>query len=306
MKQNITIVGANSYIARNLISIIDKGKFDIFLYDRDDRHFDGCENYSQLDILSMQAVEKIKWDCESLFWFSGATGTSVGFEQYKSFVEVNELGLLNALSAYIKAQSKAKIIFPSTRLVYKGSDEPLTESCEKEFKTPYALNKFSCENYLKMFQDMFGISYCVFRICLPYGEVDGIGSNAGASFGTVGSFLRAAKSNKLITIYGDGSQKRTLTHMNDLCDIMWKGAQSPMCHNDIYNIGGKDAFSLAEIAEKISEVYGAEVKNVPWPEFDKKLESGSTVFDSSKLDKLLGYEYRCGFEEWIRNQDKIK
>ena len=304
MKQNITIVGANSYIARNLIRVIDKDKFELFLYDRDESHFDGYANYSYLDILNPQAVERIKWDCENLFWFSGATGTSVGFEEYKSFVEVNELGLLNALSAHIKAQSKSKIVFPSTRLVYKGSDEPLTEDCEKEFKTPYALNKFSCENYLKMFYDMFGIPYCVFRICLPYGEVGGIGSNEGESFGTVGAFSKAAKNTKLITIYGDGAQKRTLTHMSDLCEIMWQGAQSPDCHNDVYNIGGKDVLSLAEIAEEITKVFGGHVKNVPWPEFDKKLESGSTVFDSTKLDKILEYKYKYGFEQWVRNQEK--
>jgi len=299
-------VGANSYIARNLIRIIDWDRFNIYLYDRDKSHFDDYDNYKSLDILDQQAVEQIQWDCKTLFWFSGATGTLAGFEKYKNFVEVNELGLLNALSAYRKAQSKAKIIFPSTRLVYKGSGEPLTENCEKELKTPYALNKFSCENYLKMYSYMFDISYCIFRICLPYGAAHGMWENLGTSFGTIGAFLRAAQNNKLITIYGDGSQKRTLTHMGDLCDIMWKGAQSPLCHNDVYNIGGKDVLSLAEISNKIAKAYGAEVKNIPWPELDKKLESGSTVFNSSKLDKLLNYEYKYGFEQWIKNQHEIR
>ena len=86
-----------------------------------------------------------------------------------------------------KAKSTAKIVFPSTRLVYKGKDEPLLENDTKEFKTIYSINKYACEQYLKMYSDVFDIRYCIFRICVPYGSLlDGV-----SSYGTAEFFIEA-------------------------------------------------------------------------------------------------------------------
>ena len=292
----ITIIGANSYIARNLIFYLKDKDVNISMYGHSAKHIDGGNSYECVDILDKNNLSKIDFDCDYIYFFSARTGTSIGFESYNEFVHVNELGLLNILDEYVKQKSKAKIIFPSTRLVYKGKNCPLKENDEKEFKTIYAINKYSCEQYLSMYALMFGIRYCVVRICVPYGTMI---ENA-RSYGTIDFFLTKARSKENITLYGTGEQRRSIIDIRDLCRILFDVAKSD-CNNDIYNIGGEN-YSLKEMAMLIAEKYEVLVDYIPFPEKALILESGSTVFDDSKLKQKLGDSlYKYNFAYWVKD-----
>lgn len=91
---------------------------------------------------------------------TGKTGTVKGFESYEEFIKVNEIYLLHLLTEYVKRNSKSKIIYPSTRLVYK-------EDVEK-MKSIYAVSKYAAEKYIEFFYDIYDVEYCIFRICTPY------------------------------------------------------------------------------------------------------------------------------------------
>ena len=244
--------------------------------------------------MSSDSMEAVRYDVDAVILFTGRTGTYVGFDEPESFIKVNELGLLNVLNAMRKADSTAKLVFPSTRLVYKGKDEILSEDAEKEMKTVYAVNKFACEQYLKMYHEVFGIHYCIFRICVPYGSLlKGV-----SSYGTAEFFIGKAAAGENISLYGDGEVRRTLTYIGDLCRTIAEGSFSDGCMDDVYNIGGED-YSLKEMALATAERYNVDVEYTPWPESALKIESGSTVFDSSKLDAILGSKRRMSFKRWI-------
>ncbi len=167
----VSIVGSNGYIERNLFYHLDQRDDieQIALYDCLDESVDKNEKYFKVNLPDRDDVKKIDFDCDIIFFMAGKTGTFSGFNNYSDFISVNEFGLLNFIDEYRIQGSKAKIIFPSTRLVYKGSDIPVSEDSPIELKTIYAVNKFACENYLKQYSQIFGIKYCVFRICVPYG-----------------------------------------------------------------------------------------------------------------------------------------
>ena len=294
--KSVTIIGANSYIARNLIQSVKNETLDIrlFLYDREEAHKDGCNDYAPVNILDEGSVAGINFEVDAVILFAGKTGTYAGFDEPEVFVEVNELGLLNVLNAMRKAKSTAKIVFPSTRLVYKGKDEPLLENDTKEFKTIYSINKYACEQYLKMYSDVFDIRYCVFRICVPYGSLlEGV-----SSYGTAEFFIGKAMQGDNITMYGDGEVKRTFTYIGDICRTMLEGALSAGCMNDVYNIGG-ESYSLREMAFEVAKKYGVGLEYTQWPDKALKIESGSTVFDSGKLDNILGNLRKMTFKNWI-------
>jgi UDP-glucose 4-epimerase len=295
--KKIAIVGANSYIARNLFFLLSQSleNYEIHLYDKEEVHIDGGANYTSINILSEESVEKIDFSCDILFMFIGKTGSVNGFDQYDLFIDINERSLLNVLNAYRRNDSKAKIVFPSTRLVYKGMKGALSEDSQKEFKTIYAMNKFACEQYLEMYHHVYRIKYCILRICIPYGTLI---ANA-SSYGTVEFMLEKAMNSQSITLYGGGEVRRTVTYMGDLCDILIRVASSSSCENDVYNIGGEN-YSLYEMATLIAAKYGVSTENVPWPEEALKIESGDTVFDSRKLEAIIGkYEY-YKFIDWCQ------
>ncbi|MDR0851647.1 MAG: NAD(P)-dependent oxidoreductase [Clostridiales Family XIII bacterium] len=297
MKKKISIIGANSYIARNLIHVLmrDPESYEIALYDKAETQADGLANYTSVDLFSEASTDLIDFDCDLLFMFVGKTGSENGFDEFDLFIDINERALLWVLRAYRKHNSRAKIIFPSTRLVYKGRPGALREDAEKEFKTVYAINKFACEQYLEMYHRVYGISYCIFRICIPYGTLI-----AGASsYGTAEFMLKKATNAEDITLYGDGKIRRTLTDMGDLCEILIKASLSAACENDVFNIGGED-YSLLEMADLIARRYGVQVRFVSWPETALKIESGDTVFDAGKLENAIGAYTYHPFADWCQ------
>jgi len=240
-------------------------------------------NYQCLDLTDKQEVEGMDLNVDYIFDFAGLTGTYAGFDAYEKYVTINEMALLNLLDAIRKSPYCPKVIFPSTRLVYKGYDKPLLEGDEKESKTIYAANKIACEGYLQAYHDSFDIQYTVFRICIPYGNL----LSTDYSFGTVGFFIKQAKAGNDITLYGGGTIKRTFTHMEDLCYQIVEGAVKKESNGNIYNIGG-ETLSLRQAAEIIAAKFGTKVVGVPWPEKDLRIESDHTYFDDTKIQALLG------------------
>lgn len=298
--KKITVIGANSYIARNLIYMLEAQKeaYQIKLYGREQEHADGSENYTCVDVLDRASVRNIDFHCDILYFFVGRTGTSNAFEDFGTFIDVNEKTLLNVMAEYVEQKSSAKLVFPSTRLVYRGADEHLKEDNEKAFKSIYAVNKHACEMYIRLYHEMFDLQYLILRICVPYGSL----VPGASSYGTMEFMLKNAKQGKDITIYGDGTIRRTMTYIGDLCRAMILAGAHPMCKNDIYNIGGEE-YMLGELAQIVAQRYGVGVSYVPWPELAKKMESGDTVFDSAKLDQLISYQ-SVSLEQWVKGEEQ--
>lgn len=295
--KKVTIIGANSYIARNLIFTLKTSEVDVSvkLYDYAEEQLDGEENYQSINIMSKESIKQLDLDCDAIFMFVGKTGSVNGFNDYDTFIDINEKALLNLLNEYCRQNSAAKIIFPSTRLVYKGKTGPQKEDAEKEFKTIYAINKYSCEQYLEQYNRVYDVQYCIFRICIPYGTM----IPGASSYGTAEFMLSKAIKGENISLYGDGSVRRTLTYIGDLCNVLIQGAISEKCINDVYNIGGED-FSLKEMAELIAQKYKVGIEYVPWPDVALKIESGDTVFDDGKLQAVCPVSYTKQFSNWCK------
>ncbi len=285
-KYKAIIFGSNGYIGRHFSLYLSNKGWDILNCDiQSDSSFG---NYKKIDITNNDELSKLNYEVDYIFFFSGITGTLAGFNNYEEFVSINEIGLLNLLNR-LKLQSvRPVVIFPSTRLVYKGKDGPLKENDEKEPKTIYAVNKLACEHFLKMYYNMFGIPYYVFRICVPYGNL----FSSDYSYGTIGHFINMAKQGAPITLFGGGEVKRTFSYIGDICSQIEKTILHFESVNDIYNVGG-ETFSLGDIATRISEMYNpVAVKSIPWPDIDLKMESGHTYFDDSKIINIIGdFEY---------------
>ena len=278
--KKIAIIGGTGYIGKHLNFYLKQKGFNPIVYDMQE-----CDisNYRKIDITNTKSVNEIDLDVDIIYMFAGLTGTYAGFDYYEKYLTTNELSLLNLLDAVRNSDYRPKVIFPSTRLVYKGRDNALKEDAEKETKTIYAVNKLACEGYLQAYHESFDIPYSIFRICIPYGNM----LSTDYSFGTIGFFIKNAKAGKNITLYGGGSIKRTFTHMEDLCCQIVEASMKEESNGQTYNVGG-ETLTLRQAAEVIASKYLTEVVDVPWPERDLRIESNHTYFDDTKIQALLG------------------
>lgn len=296
--KKIAVIGANGYLGKHLIHFLRTQNDDeITGFDLSAQPYFSGSSYHSLDIAQPDAFENVKLDFDTIYFFSGLTGTVNSLDAYESFIDVNEKGLLNLLTAMRTQNSRAKIIFPSTRLVYKGiKNTPLGEDSEKEFKTIYASSKYNGELYLAMYRNYFGLDYSVFRICVPYGNL----FDSSFSYGTTGFFITQASQGKDISLYGDGQLKRTFSYVEDICRQIVRTGEHPASSGQTYNVGG-ETLSLTEVAETIAARYGVGVRYVDWPELALKSESGDTIFDSTKIEQVLGVNSVATLSQWFKS-----
>lgn len=295
------VMGANGYLGRHISQSLETEGCELSTAGRDAKSRDGHQHYQCLDFTDPGQLRELDLDVDYIFFFAGLTGTSAGFEQYREYVESNDIALLNLLSQHHQTGSRARIIFPSSRLVYKGQkDVFLKEDAPCKPKTIYAQNKLSAEAYLRLYQNRYeNLNYSIFRICVPYGNR----FDQSYPYGTIGFFLNKARNGENIPLYGDGSQRRTFTHIDDICSLILASLDNPESLNSTFNIGGGDHCSLAQAAKLVAGRFSVELEYTDWPEEERLLESGDTLLDASQLEKITNYSYQHRLKGWLASLD---
>jgi len=112
----------------------------------------------------------------------------------------------------------------------------------------------------------------------------------------VPSFVSQALAGKSLTVYGDGSQTRSLQYVDDLVDGVFRLMQSG--ENRPVNIGNPAEYSVREIAEMVIRLSGSrsEIVHEPLPEDDPKRRRP----DISRAREVLGWEPRVPVEEGLQ------
>jgi len=283
------VFGASGYLGRHIVAdLISQGhEVNIPL----------TQNGNRIDLTKPKSLIEIDWDVDVIYMFAGITGTITSFDQFDTFLLSNELSLLNVLNSIRLSSTRPRIVFPSSRLIYRGSEKPLLEGDLQESNTLYSANKIACEHFLNAYSKAFDIPYTIFRVCVPYANL----LDEHYSFGTVGNLISQAKNDGRICLYGGGLVRRTFTHIQDLTEIILRASLHPATVNQIYNIPGED-LSLYEAACMIAKrTEGVSIESIDWPEFDFRIESGSTVFDGKKLSDTLELPTLHRFKDWIAN-----
>jgi UDP-glucose 4-epimerase len=295
MKKAI-VFGSNGYLGGNFTHLLKKNSFDVLCSDINDKPVIPCLNYKKINIKRAIELKNINWNVDYIFIFSGLTGTYVSFENFQDFVETNEIGLLNILDIIKSLKNPPLVVFPSTRLVYKGiQNKNLKEDSKIDPKTIYAVNKVACENYLKIYHNVFGIPFNIFRICVPYGNL----IDNELSYGTISHFLSRARQGKPVLIFGDGKQLRTFTFIEDIFYQVLGVIETKKFSNDTYNIGG-ETLSILKAADLIATKYKVKIEFKEWDKRDSLIESGDTIFSSKKIFHSIKYTYKMSFSEWIK------
>lgn len=287
--KRIAVLGAESFLARNFIqySIENNLEYEFELYGHTPNNIYPNLRYTLIDFGDIEDLKRIDLSADAIMVFIGRTGTTIGFKDYRSFIEVNEIMLLNILKAYVDLKSTARIIYPSSRLLFKSNEkEMINENSPKETKSIYAVTKLAAEEYLRIYNETFGVNSVIIRICTPIGSL----LKDYGSYGTFEIFKNQALKNGKITIFGDGAQRKTFTFMRDICKAFSLLIdKNKLKHND-YNLGGQN-LTLLNIAKCIAKEYNVPIEYVEWPKIDKKVDGGTVIFDSSRFDLEFDFSY---------------
>lgn len=245
------------------------------------------------DVNNLNAISNAmqKHHFEYVFHFAAVVGVQRTQENPVSVLNDIE-GIKNILNLS-KNSSVKHVFFASSSEVY---GEPV-ELPQNEYSTPlnsrvpYAVVKNVGECFFRSYWQEFGLHYTIFRFFNTYGP------NQSTDF-VVARFLEAALKNKNIIIYGDGSQTRTFTYVEDTVAVCYKIMDQKLLENDVINIGNDQLMSIKELAELVIKITGSSSKIV----FHPPLKEGDMTRrqpDNSKMRSILNKEL-ISIEEGIK------
>lgn len=193
----------------------------------------------------------------------------------------------------------ARVVFSSSSSVYGTPQEiPTTEKCQPSPMVPYALQKLECEQYLKLYWELYGVKSVAFRYMNVFGEGQENANGGGDSALALGNFLGQYRSGEPFTIVGTGEQRRDFIYAGDIADANIKAAEWLKTAEsfEIFNLGSGVNHSVNEVCDMIS-------KEHPRVFLPPRIEPLLGLADITKAKTILGWSPTVSLESWI---EKVK
>jgi UDP-glucose 4-epimerase len=165
----------------------------------------------------------------------------------------NLLGGINLANAAVNTGSVRCLVFASSIAVYGRGQVPMTEEALPQPEDPYGIAKYAFEMDLRALQALFGLPYIIFRPHNVYGERQNIGDRYR---NVIGIFMNQALRQQPFTIFGDGSQQRAFTHIDDVAPAIARSVDRPEAYNQIFNIGADQPFTVNHLAHVVADAMG--------------------------------------------------
>lgn len=205
------------------------------------------------------------------------------------YMTTNAIGALHLMDL-LKEYGGKKYVLASTSSLYAGQPMPFVETLPVNTPiSPYAASKKAAEVMGYSYHFLYGLDVSVVRYFTVYGP-------AGRPDMSVFRFIQWIDKGEPIELFGDGSQSRDFTYVDDIA----RGtiaALKPVGYEIINLGGGNTPISINRIIEILEGLLGKKAK-VTYREFHKA-DMKSTWADISKADKLLDWRPQISIEEGL-------
>ena len=212
----------------------------------------------------------------------------------------NLIGSVNLINAAVNHRAKC-FVFTSSIAVYGAGQVPMREDTVPIPEDPYGISKLAVEQELRVTHEMFGLDYVIFRPHNVYGERQNIGDRYR---NVVGIFMNQLLQGKPMTIFGDGTQQRAFTHIDDVAPILARCVDNPAARNQIFNIGADTPHSVNDLANIVAAAMG---KPANIERLDARNEVKIAFSDHSKAEAVFGKKEKVSLPagvqkmaDWVR------
>ena len=210
--------------------------------------------------------------------------------------EVNILGTVNVLHAAVKNGVERIILACSSSTYGDHPGLPKVEDRIGNPLSPYAVTKYSVEQFGDVFHKTYGLNY----IGLRYFNIFGPKQNPDNPYAAViPIFCKAFIDGESPTINGDGTNSRDFTYIDNavLANDLALFTHNSSALNQIYNTACGDQLTLNQMAEELTRISGKTIDLIHGPERPGDVKH--SLADISKITKLLGYQPEVSFREGL-------
>ncbi len=265
----------------------------------------GQERFSYVldSVMNRSLMRELVDRADAVFHLAAAVGVRLIVEQPVRTIETNIK--TTELVLELAAQKRKPVLLTSTSEVYGKldkakfrEDDDLVLGPTTHARWCYAASKIIDEFLAKAYMEEKGLPTVVVRL------FNTIGPRQTGQYGmVVPRFVRQALLGEPITVYGDGSQRRSFTWVGDVVGAMVKLVQTPQAYGEVFNIGHTTEVSIHELAVMVKEMTRSASAIVFVP-YEQAYKGGfedihRRLPDIAKIQRVIGYKPSLDLAEML-------
>jgi len=256
-------------------------------------------------VLEHDRMLELVGTCDVVIHLAAAVGVQYILDNPLSSIVTNVRGTETVLELCNKFRKK--VLIASTSEVYgKHQHAPLTEEDDciygpsTKSRWSYAASKLMDEFTALAYYRTKKLPVVITRF------FNTVGPRQTGRYGMViPRFVRQAIQNEPMTVYGDGRQTRTFTHVRDAVQVVMTLIARPEALGEVVNVGGAEEVSILTLAQRIKQKVGSasEIRLVPYDDvFPAYFEDMQRrVPSTDKLQKLIGFAPRMDLDQILED-----
>lgn len=247
------------------------------------------------DLRDADQIESAVKGIDTVFHLAAVCSVSRSVSDPKTTHDVNITGTLNLLEACRKA-GVGRVVFSSSSSVYGESEVlPKHEDMKPAPISTYAISKLTGEHYCQVYWKAYGLE----TVCLRYFNVFGPRQDPASEYAAViPKFIEAVLKGQRPLIFGDGTQTRDFTYVDNVVNANIRAAESARMPGQVVNIACEGRLSLLELLAGIGNILGENVS----PEF-RNARPGDVKHSQASIAKaqeLFDYSPAIDFEKGLK------
>jgi UDP-glucose 4-epimerase len=280
---------ANSLAADNEVIALDDG------YLGTEANVEDGITYVDRSVLE----DDLPTDVDVVFHLAALSSYAMHEDNPTKGARVNVEGFVNVVEQ-ARDDGCDTVVYASTSSIYGDRTEPSPEDMDVTVQTGYEASKLARERYAEYFHNHYDMSMAGMRFFSVYqGMEDGAEEHKGEYANLIAQFADDIANGRNPVIWGDGTQTRDFTHVDDIVRGLEQAADHEL--TGIYNLGTGEQYSLNHLVEVLNEELGGDVDPVyeenPIPE---DVYVHDTMADASKMKAATGWEPQISFEEGVQ------
>jgi UDP-glucose 4-epimerase len=244
-----------------------------------------------VDVRDVLAMERLVRGQAVIFNLAGQVSHIDSMQDPFTDLEINCRSQLALLECCRRSAPETKVVFASTRQIYGRVPAEQLPVDERQPPNPVdvnGINKLAGERYHVLYNNVHGIRTSVLRLTNTYGPRMLVKNNRQTALGWL---IRQALDGEEITLFGDGSQLRDFTYVDDAVDAFLSAGMNDAANGQVFNVGAIEPISLREVTELLIEIAGSgSYRVMPFPADRKAIDIGSIYVDDGKLRRTFGWE----------------
>ena len=205
----------------------------------------------------------------------------------------NLLATANLINGAIK-YGVTRFMFTSTMAVYGHQPTPYNEEMIPSPNDPYGIAKYACEMDLRVAGEQHGLDWVVIRPHNVYGRHQNIWDSYR---NVLGIWMWKHLNGYPISVYGDGTQKRAFSCIDDSVEPLWNAMTDEKASKQIINLGGIHEYSINDAAHTLIEIIGdGEIQYLP-----PRHEVHTAWSTWQKSVDLIGFDHKTNLHEGLKD-----